>query len=178
MRDAFMKLRVKCSICRLRLKIFWSKITKPFQIASAFIKRYWALRKIDKHSNDVWERHVKRRELVRRDELMLRREQFCLLKTQLIGAFFRTSICAECCARLQEQPNEIDNSQKEFQKNKEELVSLLEKLCDYDEITFDEKIKSGIIAWEFGKFETQKELTNWVKSFSEYICTLDIINAS
>lgn len=175
MRDVFIKLRVKSSICRLRLKIFWSKITEPFQIAIACIKRYWALRKIDKESVDGWERHVKRRELERKDELALRREQFYLLKIQLIGAFFRTSICAGSSAGLQEQPNEVDNFRKEFQKNKEELVGLLEKLCDYDEITFDEKIKSGIISWEFETFETQEALTNWVKSFSEYICTLDII---
>ncbi len=175
MRDVFMKLRVKYSICRLRLKIFWANITEPFQRAIAFLKRYLALRKIDKESKDGWERYVKRRELVRKDELAVRREQFYLLKTQLIGAFFRTSICAVGCAELKEQSTEFDNSQKEFQKNKEELVSLLEKLCDYDEITLDEKIKSGIIAWEFGKFETQEELTNWGKSFSEYICTLDIV---
>lgn len=175
MKDVFIKLRVKGYICRLRLKIFWTKITEPFQIVIACIKRYCALRKINKESKNGWERHVKYRELVRKDELAVQREQFYLLKTQLIGAFCRTSICARCCAGLQDQPNEFDNYQKEFQKNKEELVSLLEKICDYDEITFDEKIKSGIIAWELGKFETQEELTNWVKSFSEYICTLDII---
>lgn len=175
MRDVFIKLRVKYSIWRLRLKIFGAKITEPFQIAVTCIKRYWALRKIDKESKDRWERHVKIRELEGENELVLKREQFHLLKTQIIGAFFRTSICSVSCTELQEQPNEIDNSRKEFQKNKEELVSLLEKLCGYDEITFDEKIKSGIIAWEFGKFETQEELNNWVKSFSEYICTLDII---
>ena len=175
MRDVFIKLRVKFSIYRLRLKILKSKITKPFQVAIAFIKRYWALRKIDKESEDRWERHVKIRKLERKDELVLKREQFHLLKTQLIGAFFRTSICAVSCASLQEQNNEVDNSRKEFQKNKEELVSLLEKLCGYDEITFDEKIKSGIITWEFGNFKTQEELITWVKSFSEYICTLDII---
>ena len=171
MRDVFIKLRAQCFICRLHLKSLVAKITSPFQIAIECIKRYWALRKIDKESDDGWEKHVKRRELERKDELALRREQFHHLKIQLIGAFFRTSICAG----LQEQPNEVDDSRKEFQKNKEELVSLLEKLCDYDEITFDETIKSGIISWEFGKFETQEELTNWVKSFSEYICTLDII---
>lgn len=171
MRDVFIKLRAKCFIFRLRLKNLVAKITEPFQIAIECIKHYWALRKIDKESNDGWEKYVKRRELERKDELNLRREQFHHLKIQLIGAFFRTSICAG----LQEQPNEVDDSQKEFQKNKEELVGLLEKICDYDEITFDEKLKSGIISWEFGEFETQEELTNWVKSFSEYICFLDII---
>lgn len=175
MRDVFIKLRVKYSIYRLRLKILVAKITGPFQILIAGIKRYWDLRKIEKESQDRWERYVKIRELERKDELEVKREQFYLLKTQLIGAFFRTSICARNCASLQEQPHEIDNSPKEFQKNKEELVNLLEKVCDYDEITFDEKIKAGIIAWEFEKFETQEELNNWAKSFSEYICTLDII---
>jgi len=174
MKDVFIKLRIKCLICRLRLKNFMAKVTAPFQITIECIKRYWALRKIDKESEDGWEIHVKRRELERKDELALRREQLYLLKTQLIGAFFRTRICVG----LQEQPNEVDKSRKEFQKDKDELVDLLEKLCNYDEITFDEQIKSEIISWEFEKFETQEELNNWAKDFSEYICTLDIINAS
>lgn len=171
MGDVFIKFRTKCFIGRLLLKNLMAKITAPFQLALECIKRYWALRKISKETEDIWERHVKRRELEKKDELALRREQFYLLKTHLIVAFFRTSIYAG----LQEQPNEFDNSQKEFKKNKEELVGLLENLCNYHEIAFDETIKSGIISWEFGKFETQEELTNWVKIFSEYICTLDII---
>jgi len=175
MRDVFIKLRGKFFICRLQLKIFCSKITEPFQAAIARIKLYLELRKIDKESKDRWERHVKIREIDGKNELKFRRNQFNLLKTQLIGVFFRTCICAGCHAGLQEQPNEVDNFRKEFQKNKEELVGLLEKLCNYDEITFDEEIKSGIVSWEFGKFKTQEELTNWEKSFSEYICTLDII---
>ena len=104
MKDVFIKLRAKCFICRLRLKNLVAKITAPFQIAIVCIKRYWALRKIDKESNDGWEKHVKRRELERKDELALRREQFHYLKIQLIGAFFRTSICAglqEQCRRAE-----------------------------------------------------------------------------
>lgn len=175
MRNVFARLRVKCFICRLRLKNFCFKITEPFQIVNECIKRYCVLRKIDQESNGGWERYVKRKELERKDELALRREQFYLLKTQLIGSFFRTGICATSCSKMKEQSNELDNSHKEFLRNKEELVSLLEKFCHYDEITFDEKIKSEIISWEFGKFETQEELNIWAKSFSEYIHTLDII---
>lgn len=76
---------------------------------------------------------------------------------------------------MQKQPNEVENSRKEFQKNKEELINIVEQLSDYDEITFDENIKSEIIAWEFGKFERQEKLTDWKKSFVEYIRNLDII---
>lgn len=161
MKDELIKLRVKC---HLRLKIFWSEITEPFQIAIECIKHYLALRKIDKESNDGWERYVKRRELERKDE-------FHLLKTQLIAAFLRT-ICAGSSAGLKEGPDEVDNSRKEFQKNKEELMALLEKICDYDEIIFDEKIKSEIISWKFETFEMQEEISDLIKEFLEYICTL------
>ena len=175
MRDIFIKLRVRCFVYCLSLRIFCSKLIGPFKFVILYLKRYLAIKKIDNESEDRWDRHVKIRRLEQKDELLLRREQFHILKTQLIGAFFRTTICSGSCVELQEHHNELDNSQKEFQENKEELVSLLEKLCDYDEITFDEKIKSGIINWEFGMFKTQEELNNWSENFSEYICTLDII---
>jgi len=175
MKDVFIKLRMGFFIFRLLLMSLVAKIKAPFQIAIELTKRYLALRKIDKESKDGWERYVKRRELERKDELALRREQFQLLKIQLIGAFFRTGIFARICVALQEQPNEVDDPRKDFQTNKEELVALLEKLCNYDEITFDEKIKSAIISWDFETFETQEELTNWGNSFSKYICTLDIV---
>ena len=67
------------------------------------------------------------------------------------------------------------STNKIFKNKKEELICLLEKLCNYQEINFDENIKSEIISWELGKFETQEALSDWSKRFSEYICTLDII---
>ena len=174
MRDVFFNLRVKCFSYRLRLENFWTKITKPFQIAFACIKRYLDLGKIEKESEGRWERHVKIQELKNQDELEVRKSHFSSLKIQIICTFFRTS-CAGSRDELQKQPNEVENSRKEFQKNKEELINLVEQLSDYDEITFDENIKSEIIAWEFGKFERQEKLTDWEKSFVEYIRNLDII---
>lgn len=170
MRDVFIKLRMKCLIIGLRFKNSISKITKPFQIFIELIKRYWTLRKIHKESNNGWEEHLKLRELERKDELAQRKNQFRLLKIQFIGVFFRTAICSE----LPEQLNEVDDYPQKFQENKEELISLLEKLCDYDEINFDAEIKSAIISWDFGKFKTKEQLANWMKIFSDYICTLDI----
>ena len=176
MRDVFIKLRIKCSICRLRLKFLKTKILEPFLLVFAFIKRCCALIKIDKENkNDRWERYVKIKKLERSDEIAIKREEFQILKTQVIGAFYRTSICTVMYIELQEQINEIDNSRKDFQKNKEELVILLEKFGDYDEIVFDEKIKSGIIDWELETFKTQEDLNNWSKSFADYICSLNII---
>lgn len=174
MRDVFFNLRVKCFSYRLRLENFWTKITKPFQIAFACIKRYLDLGKIEKESEGRWERHVKIQELKNQDELEVRKSHFSSLKIQIICTFFRTS-CAGSRDELQKQPNEVETSRKEFQKNKEELINLVEQLSDYDEITFDENIKSEIIAWEFGKFERQEKLTDWEKSFVEYIRNLDII---
>lgn len=165
-----LRRRTKKFTCYLRLKNLVVKITEPAQVAIECIRRYGTLRKIGK--TDRWERHVKSREFIRKDELASRRKQFYLLKIQLIAAFFRTSICAG----LQEKPNEVEESRKEFQKNKEELVGLLEKICNY-EIEFNETIKSEITSWEFGKFENQEEeLISWAKSVTEYVTTLDIKN--
>ena len=158
----------------LCLENFWTKITKPFQIAFACIKRYLDLGKIEKESEGRWERHVKIQELKNQDEFEVRKSHFLSLKFQIICTFLRTS-CAGSRDELQKQPNEVENSRKEFQKNKEELINIVEQLSDYDEITFDENIKSEIIAWEFGKFERQEKLTDWEKSFVEYIRNLDII---
>ena len=175
MRNVITKLRLMCSIWRLRLKIFWSEITAPFQIAAKCAKRYSELRKIDKESEDRWERHVKLSELKQKDELELRRSQFFLKKTQIIGAFFRTSMNAGCYLQFQENPNDVERYQEEFKRKKEELVSLVEELEKYEEIAFDEVIKGEIFAWEFEQFKTQEEMNSWLKRFAEYIQTLDII---
>ncbi len=171
MKDVFMKLRIKLFVCFLHLKFFCFEITKPFRIAISCIERYLVLRKIDKESENGWERHVKIRELDEKDELEIKRGQFQILKTHIIGAFFRTCICAGA----QILDSETNKYQQDFQDKKEELICLLEKLCNYQEINFDENIKSEIISWELGKFETQEALSDWSKRFSEYICTLDII---
>lgn len=175
MKDVFSKLQIRGFVCHLQLNILWTKITKPFQIAIKCIKRYLAFRKINKESKDRWEKYVKISEYNNQDDLELRKNQFYLLKIQLIDSLFITSACAGNYVRLQEQPNEVDNYQKEFRKNKKDLINLLEKFCEYDEVAFDEHIKSEIIAWEFEKFKTQEERINWVKSISEYIRTIDII---
>ena len=114
------------------------------------------LGKIEKESEGRWERHVKIQELKNQDELEVRKSHFLSLKFQIICTFFRTS-CAGSRDELQKERNEVENSRKEFQKNKEELINLVEQLSDYDEITFDENIKSEIIDWEFGKFERQEK---------------------
>ena len=168
MKEVFNKLRAKCIICSCKVKIWWLKFTTPFQIIIKVVKRYCTLRKIDKESKNGWERHVKYKELEREDE---QRVQFYPLKAEFIGTFFRTMIQAG----LQEQLNEGDDHLKEFKKNKEELVYLLEKICNCEGISFNQKIKAEIISWEFGKFETKEELLSWGKGVSEYICTLDII---
>ena len=71
MKDVFMKLRIKLFVCFLHLKFFCFEITKPFRIAISCIERYLVLRKIDKESENGWERHVKIRELDEKDELVL-----------------------------------------------------------------------------------------------------------
>lgn len=175
MRDVITKLRMMCSIWRLRLKIFWAEITAPFQIAAKCAKRYSELRKIDKESEDRWERHVKMSELKQKDELELLRSQFFLKKTQIVGAFFRTSMNAVCFLQFQETANDVEFYKQEFYQKKEELVSLVNELEEYDEITFDEGIKSEIVAWEFEQYKTEEEMNSWIKRFVEYIQTLDII---
>ena len=96
MKEIITKLRMMCSIWRLRLKLFWAEITAPFRFAAKYAERYSELKKIDEESEDRWERHVKLSELKQKDELELRRSQFFLKKTQVIGSFFRTAMNAEC----------------------------------------------------------------------------------
>ena len=87
MKDVFMKLRIKLFVCFLHLKFFCFEITKPFRIAISCIERYLVLWKIDKESENGWERHVKIRELDEKDELEIKRGQFQILKTHIIGVF-------------------------------------------------------------------------------------------
>ena len=175
MRNVITKLRMICAIWRLRLKIFWSEITVPFKVATKCAKRYSELRKIDKESEDRWEKHVKLSELKQKDELELRRSQFFLKKTQIVGTFFRTSMNAGCFLKFQENPNDVELYKQEFQQKKEELICLVNELKEYDEITFDEAIKGEIVAWEFEQYKTEEEMNGWIKRFVEYIQTLDII---
>ena len=72
MKDVFMKLRIKLFVCFLHLKFFCFEITKPFRIAISCIERYLVLWKIDKESENGWERHVKIRELDEKDELEIK----------------------------------------------------------------------------------------------------------
>ena len=69
----------------------------------------------------------------------------------------------------------MEACKQEFLNKKEELMSLVTELEAYDEITFDEEIKSGILEWEFEQYKTQDEINAWIKCFAEYIGTLDII---
>lgn len=175
MKEIITKLRMMCSIWRLRLKLFWDEITAPFRFAAKYAERYSELKKIDNESEDRWERHVKLTELKQKDELELRRSQFFLKKTQVIGSFFRTSMNAECFLQSQENSTDLEACKQEFLRKKEELVSLLTELEAYDEIAFDEEIKSGILQWEFEQYKTQEEINVWIKRFAEYISTVDII---
>lgn len=177
MKDLFAKLRMYGLVWRFRLKLFWSQITTPFLLIAKSIERYKLLRKIDKESENGWERHVKLAELKQKDELELRRSQFYLEKVQVICAFFKTSCCIEYrqMPEAHVQPDFMESAREEFIKNKDELIDAIRKLEEYEEVTFDEGIKFEILAWEFGQFKTEDELTDWSHRFSDYICALDII---
>lgn len=172
MKNVLIKLRSISLICCCYLRIFWTKVTLPFRIPIIYIKRYCAISKIYKESNDGWERHVKIREMDKKDELALEEAKS---KTLFISTFSRTSMSAGKFIELQGQYSEAINAQQEFQRNKEELVERLEQLCDCEEINFDEGIKSEIIAWKFETYKTQEELLDWVMRFFEYVYTLDNI---
>ena len=183
MRDVFNKLRVKIFMCRFYVEVFLFNMMLPFKIIFECVKRYWILRKIEKESKDSWERHSRIRELKNEDKIKSRRREFFYLKAQLIGAFYNTIILPKYYVVAQESPNEISqedlnnlpNYRVEFQKNKEELITLLKKFDSYEEINFDDKIKVGIIDWGFEDFKTSEELDNWEKNFAKYITELDII---
>lgn len=184
MKKVLSKLRISCYILKLRLLILGAKITEPFKIIVLGFKRYMLLRKIDKESQDNWEKHVKIREIENTDEFNLRRQQFFVLKAQFIGAFFMTSMFAGFYAVSQENPNEVDDEflsriegyREDFKNNKAELIKVMNGIKDYDEITFDEKLEAEIITWEFEDYKTTEEITNMEKRFADYIKTLDLVH--
>ena len=184
MKNVLSKLRIGCFILKMHLLIWWSKITDPFKIVVWGFKRYMLLRKIDKESQDNWERYVKIRKIESKDEFDLRRQQFFSLKVQFICTFFRTSMLAGFYALSQEHPNEVDDEflskidgyRDDFKKEKAELIRVVNEIKSYDEITFDEEMESKIIAWEFEDYKTTEEISEMEKRFANYINTLDLVH--
>lgn len=182
MKKVLSKLRIKVFIYKLRLEVLLSKITAPFKIMVACIQRYLLLRKIDNESQDNWEKHVKRRELANQDEFNLRRQRFFTLKSKLICAFFRATMSANFYAMSQDPSNKdddeflskMDDYREDFKREKSELVELLQKFNEYNEITFDKDIKAEIIAWEFEDCKTIEEVNNRTHKFADYMQTLDL----
>lgn len=174
MKGVLLKLRAKFYILILRSKIFWSKITAPFRIRTACIKRYCVLKKIDANSNDVWEKHAQRLQLQGADELRLKKVQFDCLIAQLTNAFLKTTQSTGKPKDVQKESNELDCSIEEFEENKKALLDLIAKVDAYEEINFDEDIKAQIISWNFKRFETQNDLGIWVISFMRYVSDLTI----
>ena len=85
---------VKLLILRLKVQYLLWKIAMPFQVIFKLIERYFVLRKIDKSSQNNWERYLKIQELKAQDELHLQKGNLGVLKAQIIGAFSRVSIVA------------------------------------------------------------------------------------
>lgn len=169
MKGVLLKLRAKFYILILRLKIFWSKITAPFRICAACVKRYCVLKKIDENLNDVWEKHVQRLQLQEADELQLKKVQFDCLIAQLTNAFLKTTLSTGKPEDVQKESDELDCSREDFEQNKKALLDLIAKVDAYEEINFDKNIKAQIISWEFKRFETQDDLGIWVISFMRYM---------
>ncbi len=182
MKNLLGKLRISACILKMRLEIFWSNITAPFKIFIACCKRYLLIRKIYKESEDGWERHVKLRELENQDNFKLRRQEFFILKAQLIGGIFRTGMSASFYILLPEDSNsaldyesKLAEEKNSFEKEKAELIELLSKLDNFSEIKFDEELKAEILAWEIDTYKSTEEIRILEEKFANHLQTLDLV---
>ena len=182
MKNVLSKLRVFTFVLKLRLLICWDFLTKPFRIWYFVIKRYLQYRKIDKESATRWEAHIKKRELENQDEFKARRSEFFCLKAQFLGALFRTCIESSFYAVTQEAPDEVDSEflakmdeyQQNFEKEKKEVIELLEKISEFQEIDFDSNLKDSIVGWNFNSFDKCDSITEFEQKIAEYLQSLDI----
>lgn len=175
MKGIMKKLKMKMLVWRLRLKNALYKIITPFKILADLANRYRLLRKIDKETTDKWERHIKIRELANKDELEARRSEIFCLKGQLLGAYIRASLSASLFAELQDS-TKIEEYRKNFDKEKTEVLKLIEKLKGYEEISFDKNIENEILDWKFDDDKTEKEIIDKEEKFVAYLSKLDIRN--
>ena len=126
--------------------------------------------------------HLKKRELENQDEFKARRSEFFCLKAQFLGALFRTCIESSFYAVTQEAPDEVDSEflakmdeyQQNFEKEKKELIELLEKISEFQEIDFDSNLKDSIVGWKFNSFDKCDSITEFEQKIAEYLQSLDI----
>ena len=83
MKNVFYKNRIRLMALKLRLLYIVSKITMPFRLTKKLIDRFLLLNKIEKESEDGWERHIKLKEVENQDEFELARTQFNILTSFL-----------------------------------------------------------------------------------------------
>ena len=165
---------VKLLILRLKVQYLLWKIAMPFQVIFKLIERYFVLRKIDKSSQNNWERYLKIQELKAQDELHLQKGNLGVLKAQIIGAFSRVSIVAMFAPYIEANTPVEEMKKREFKENKSTLLTLIKGLEDY-KISLPEKIMTELNNWEFDTYSTNEALLEWSERFLSTINSMELV---
>ena len=180
MKNVFYKNRIRLMALKLRLLYIGSKITMPFRLTKKLIDRFLLLNKIEKESEDGWERHVKLKEVENQDEFELARTQFYILKTHTYGAIFKTCFSAGIYTMSKSISKEnLEHLPDEFNSSKEELLKLIADFNEYAiyGIQFDSALLEQIKTWEIDDLKDQKEFFDWQEKLYSYIENLKLEKA-
>ena len=165
---------VKLLILRLKVQYLLWKIAMPFQVIFKLIERYFVLHKIDKSSQNNWERYLKIQELKAQDELHLQKGNLGVLKEQIIGAFCRVTIVATYSLCIEANNLLEEMKKKDFQGKKSTLLELIKGLEDY-KLGLPEKIMAELNNWEFDTYSTNEALLEWSERFLSSINSIELV---
>lgn len=180
MKNVFYKNRIRLMALKLRLLYIGSKITMPFRLTKKLIDRFLLLNKIEKESEDGWERHVKLKEVENQDEFELARTQFSILKTHTYGAIFKTCFSAGVYTMSESISKEnLEHLPEEFKSAKQEFLKLIADFNEYAiyGIQFDSALLEQIKTWEIDDLKDQQEFFDWQEKLYSYIENLKLEKA-
>ena len=172
--------QIRLMVLKLRIIYIGSKITMPFQLTKKLIDRFLLLNKIEKESEDGWERHVKLKEVENQDKFELARTQFSILKTHIYGAICRTCFSAGVYTLSESIPKEnLERLPEEFKSAKQEFLKLIADFNEYAiyGIQFDSALLEQIKTWEIDDLKDQQEVFDWQEKLYSYIENLKLEKA-
>ena len=175
MKKVLSKLKIKYELFKFRLIHLWAKASLPFHLVKEIKDRHFLLQKIDRESENNWDRHVKLKEVEAQDDFDKLRAEFGVLKANIFGALFRTNLPAGCyiIAKKEDNKDNMMKFQEYFKASKKDLTSLIASISNYN-IEFDSTLKEKIDAWNIDSYENKDELMAWQEELGNYIEKLSL----
>lgn len=170
--EIFFKLRVTRFISKLYLESLIDKITKPFRKIWIRLDIYLQYRKVEKEFDDSWEKYLEYKKLEQKNEQELRIAQVKSFGIELICELVKTSKYTSVYVEEEWTDEQIEDLRKEFQKNKENLLSIIKKYCDYN-VKINPEVESEISNWEFESFQTIEDVNGYLQNLTRDI--IDIV---